>query len=59
MGARAGLGQYAVNVIGNCSCLPIGLCRTQDQIIGDGGQFSDMEDEDVYGLLVEHGPRNS
>jgi len=55
-GSLARLGQDPINVIGNGPGLPIGFCRSQHQIIGDGGQFPDMEDKDVYGLLVEHGP---
>lgn len=55
-GSLTGLRQDSIYMIGHGSGLPIGLCRSQHQIICDGSQFSDMEDEDVYGLLVEHGP---
>ena len=53
------MGQRVIDVVGDRSCLPIRVCGSQDQIIGDGGQFRNLEDEDVRGLLIEHGPRDS
>jgi hypothetical protein len=58
-GVGSGLGENTVNVIGNRSGLPIRFCRSDDQIIGYGCQFSNMENKNVRRLLVEHGLRNS
>jgi len=38
--------------------LPIRVGGPQDQVVGDGGQLRNVKDEDVRGLLVEHGLRN-
>jgi hypothetical protein len=53
------LGQHPIDVIGDGSRLAVRISGTQHQIVGNGGQFRNVEDEDVRGLLVEHGPRNS
>lgn len=52
------LGQDAVNMIGYGPGLAIRFCGAQDDVIGYRGQFRNMEDEDVRGLFVEHGPRD-
>ena len=52
------LGQHTVYVIGDRSGLPIGVRGAQHEIIGDGSQLRNVKDEDVRGLLVEHGLRN-
>ncbi len=56
--AGTGCGQHPVDMIGDGACLSIGLRGTQDQIVGDRGQFRNVEDEDIRGLFVEHRPRD-
>ena len=34
------------------------MCRADNQVVGNGGQRRYLEDEQVGGLLVEHGPGN-
>ena len=38
--------------------LPVRVGGPQNQVVGDGGQLRNVEDEDIRGLLVEHGLRN-
>src|SRR5262245_48793155 len=52
------LGQHAVDMVGDRPRLPVRVGGPQHQIVSDGGQLRNMEDEDVRGLLVYHGPRN-
>ena len=51
----AGESEDAVNMIGDGTRLAIRVCRADDEIVGNGGQRRDLEDEDVGGLLIEHG----
>src|SRR5688572_30538617 len=45
-------------MIGNGARLAIRIRRADNQVVGNGGQRRDLEDEHVGGLLVEHGPGN-
>ncbi len=45
-------------MVSDRSCLAIGVCGPKDEVIGNGGQFRNVKDEDVRGLLIEHGSRN-
>jgi hypothetical protein len=38
--------------------LTIRICRTYDQVVGNGGQRRYLENENVGSLLIEHGPSN-
>ena len=50
-------GKDAVDVIRNCPGLALRFPGTQHEIVCNGGQFGDMQDEDIGGLLVEDRPR--
>lgn len=52
------MGQHAIDMVGDRSGLPIRVGGPQDQVVGDRRQLRNVEDEDVRGLLVEHGLRN-
>ena len=52
------MGQHAIDMVGDRSRLPIRLGGPQNQVVGDGSQLRNVEDEDIRGLLVEHGLRN-
>ncbi len=54
----AGAREDAIDVIGDSTRLAIRICRAYDQIVGNGGQWRNLEDEDVGGLLIEHGSGN-
>src|SRR5690349_22325114 len=56
--AGSRLGQDTIDMVGDRSRLPIRVGGPQDEIIGDGGQLRNVEDEDVRRLLVEHGSRD-
>lgn len=58
-GTGTGCGQHPIDMIGDGTCLSIGFRGAQDQVVGDRGQFRNMEDEDIRGLFVEHRPRDS
>ena len=45
-------------MIGDGTRLAIRIRGTDDQVVGNGGQRGYLEDENVGGLLVEHGPCN-
>ena len=45
-------------MIGDGTRLAIRIRRTYDQVVGNGGQRRYLEDENVGGLLIEHGPGN-
>ena len=45
-------------MIGDGTRLAIRIRRTDDQVVGNGGQRRYLEDENVGGLLIEHGPGN-
>src|SRR6185295_13737356 len=45
-------------MIGDGARLAIRIRRTYDQVVGNGGQRRYLEDENVGGLLIEHGPGN-
>ena len=49
-------GKHAVDVVGDSPDLPLGFTGAQDQIIGDGGQLGDREDQDVVRFLLERRP---
>ena len=46
-------GENSVDVIRNRPGLALRIPGTQDEIICDGSQFGDVQDEDIGGLLVE------
>ncbi len=48
--------QHRVNVVGNSLHLSLGLSGTQDQIVGEGSQLRNVQDEDVGGFLFEGCP---
>jgi hypothetical protein len=33
--------------------LAFGVSRTDDKIIGDGGQFTDVQDQDIFRFFLE------
>jgi len=43
-------------MVGDGADLTLGFTRAQDQIIGDGGQLGDKEDQDVLRFLLEGRP---
>jgi hypothetical protein len=47
------LGQAAVDMVCDRANLPVGPARAEHQIIGNGGEFPDVEHHDVLGLFVE------
>jgi hypothetical protein len=49
-------GKHAVDVVGDGPDLPLGFTGAQDQIIGDGGQLGDREDQDVVRFLLDGRP---
>ena len=49
-------GEDAVDVSRNRPSLALRFAGAQDEIVSDRGQCSDMEDEDIAGLLVENRP---
>ena len=55
-GRNALAGKHAVDVVGDSPDLPLGFTGAQDQIIGDGGQLGDREDQDVVRFLLERRP---
>lgn len=58
--ARFGSGarEDAVDVIGDGAGLAIRIGRADDQVIGNGGQRRNLEEDDVGGFLVKHPPCN-
>ena len=52
------MGEHAIDMVGDRSRLSIRVSGPQDQVDGDGSQLRNVKDEDVRGLLVEHGLRN-
>jgi hypothetical protein len=46
-------GQHLANMIRNRFDLTFRVAGTQDQVIGDGGELRDVENEDVFGLFLE------
>lgn len=55
---RAGTREGAVDMIGDGTRLAIRIRGTDDQVVGNGGQWGYLEDKNVGGLLIEHGPGN-
>ena len=54
----AGAREDTVCMIGDGTRLAIRIRRTYDQVVGNGGQRRYLENENVGGLLIEHGPGN-
>jgi hypothetical protein len=54
----AGAREDTVDMIADGARLTIRIRRANDQVIGNGGQRRYLEDENVGGLLIEHGPSN-
>ena len=50
--------EHITDMIGNRPSLAFGFSGAQHQIVGDGGEFRNVQDEDVCGLLVEDGSRD-
>jgi hypothetical protein len=51
-------GEHLVDVLGDGAHLTLGFAGAEDEIIGDGGQLGDVEDQNITGLLVEGGLRD-
>lgn len=45
-------------MLGDGPHLTLGFAGAEDEIIGDGGQLGDVEDQNITGLLVEGGLRD-
>ena len=54
----AGSRESPVNVIGDGTRLAIRICRAYNQIVGNRGQWRNLEDKNIGGLLIKHGPGN-
>lgn len=50
--------EHVANMVCDRSCLPLRFSGADNQVIGKGGQFGDMQDENVGGLFVQDGTRH-
>lgn len=50
--------EHITDMVRNGASLTFRFSGAQHQIVGDGGEFRNVQDEDVCGLLVEDGSRN-
>lgn len=53
-----GMREDPVDMIGNGIRLAIRIRRTYDQVVGNGSQRRYLDDKNIGGLLIEHGPGN-
>ena len=53
---RVVAGDDGVDVVRDGFDLPVGVPRADDEVVGDGGQLRDVEDDDVGGFLLERCP---
>ncbi len=52
-GAATPARQRGVDVVGDGLDLTLGFSRADDQVVGDGGQLRNVQDEDVGGFLFQ------
>lgn len=45
--------QRVIDVLCNGANLAFGVSRTDDEIIGDGGQLTDVQDQDIFRFLLQ------